>query len=307
MAVDLPTLITWLRAVRATGEHPEDQAATGVIWPLFSVRALQGRYLLNQAGERVLELADALERAHAERDALHDRAEAALSAALGEPGVDAAPTLEDLIAQVPRLLQARERVDRREDGTLWRTLDGAAYLSADEGLTWLRVPNCGFEGCARPATRVEDDGGVGFCDECGARWGVAHHHVRDNPFAPLWRRRAVALDHGGALAAAWSSAGEGEAPETEPLDTRWPEELRQQIAGLEGTVGAAREQLSELLPIADAYQHMATRAVRAEAERDELRLTLAAERGEQAGAPSARWADNPWVFVYGFTCSRRTP
>lgn len=29
--------------------------------------------------------------------------------------------------------------------------------------------------------------------------------------------------------------------------------------------------------------------------------------GEPEGAPAPRWADNPWVFVYGFTCSRRTP
>lgn len=175
--------------------------------------------------------------AHAALDALHDWYEQELSAALGHPEFDDAPSLEHLLALVVR----REPVERRPDGSRWRRIDGVMYLSPDEGLTWLRVPTCGMGGCSRPATHAEDEG-VGFCEDCGTEWGVSRHHLRNQPFDSEWRRAQVAADHGGALAAAWAPAVQtGTVPDEEPLDTRWPDELRARIAQLEEQLDTARD------------------------------------------------------------------
>lgn len=169
-------------------------------------------------------------------DALHDWFEDQLSAALGEVTLDDAPSLEHLLALVSR----RQAIERRDDGTLRGVLGGITYLSADEGLSWQRVPSCGMEGCSRPATRVEPEG-IGFCEKCGALWQVLdQHHIRDTPFDPYWRRATVAADHGGALAEAWRR-GDGQEPKSEPLDTHWPAELRARISALEEQVEEARD------------------------------------------------------------------
>lgn len=172
----------------------------------------------------------------------HDRIESALSAALGHPTVERAPTLEDLIAMVAQMAKGQAPPVQQEDGTLWRVLDGVTYLSADEGLNWQRVPSCGFEGCTRPAVMVDTEG-VGFCEPCAAKWLVLdRHHILHRPFDPEWRRGQVALDHGGALAEAWAAAlATGTVPDQEPLDTRWPGELRQEIDALQGHLEDARD------------------------------------------------------------------
>lgn len=125
-----------------------------------------------------------------------------------------------------------------EDGSLRFTVGDVAYLSTDGGLSFQRLPSCLVFACKQPSLTI-DPNGYGFCVEHAVQFKAHPLDIRGDRFAHFTRRAQVAEDIGGDLAKAWRDAG-SEIPESEPLDTRWPSELRAEIARLEGDVEEAR-------------------------------------------------------------------